>query len=184
MPYASFRYDTAKIQKNLEGYYGQADLTDRDWRTLGALAALEIDARTTDGFDAYDTEFELYSDEYAKHRLRNGRNVGTVDLTFEGIMLAALSVRLQSLYGTDGGGALLYFNNAAAGRIAFFHNADEEDEVEQGVPSRKKLPLRRFLDIAPGSELDILLHQEAEDMIAENMKEWTPSAADRKAIYR
>ncbi len=146
-------------------------LTDENLKGLAMLAVFRIKRRTVPatgyGRDFEDKPFRVYSAAYArrKHKhVKQSVDRSRVNLVgfkagkrsgVGGLMLASLTGAAQK------GKARVYFSNANAAKIANYHNS---------LKPRRKIPLRRFMDIAEGGEDYKALAVYAVAKLRENVK--------------
>lgn len=181
MSQAFFEFDASDFRTQMLSVPDELELTSDELQEIADMAVMLIQRRTERGLDYRDQAFIPYSPTYLKYRTEAGRRGKTgaqrhakglairdsagryarvslhpdrVTLLFTGKMMAALE-------GTDDEwGALLFFSSAEAGTIANYHNSMEP---------RKVMPLRRFLDFAPGSDVHERLAKRAAKMIADRL---------------
>ena len=108
-------------------------------RTLGQVAELwktAIKLRTEDGKDADDKDFVPYSKSYAKFRAKTERVTKTVNLIYQGQMLAAMTHSVAVSSQT----VRLYFRTAEQGLKAHGHTFGSK---KTGLPQREFFALNK-----------------------------------------
>jgi hypothetical protein len=142
--------DVVRMLNEAEGDI-KANFTDQELQRLANRALDIITTRTHKGLDYQNKPFKDYSTKYAAKREKRGRNTDKVNLSFRGEMMAAITG------GPDKGAARIYFSNSQLAEIANYHNSLEP---------RRKMPLRRFLDLDESTDDYQNLANMAADMIA------------------
>lgn len=141
----SLQIDTSAVELTLEKWtraLENPEIRDPALQELGDYLVSTIVAKTGQGNDYQGNPFAPYSEIYAEYREEEGRNTEPVDLLFTGKMLNALTATVN-----DEGSILIYFDVAERGQIAWYHNATLAEDPRP----RRKMPLRRFVDIDPNS---------------------------------
>jgi len=101
---------------------------------LAMEAKVRLLRRTEQGKDADGKEFQPYSDKHRRLRVKRGRQVKPVNLSFTGQMLADIHTKTDPAQGE----AILYFGRAEEAKKAYYHN-------ESGAG--KKRVIRKFFAI-------------------------------------
>lgn len=115
-----FSYSGAEIVEKLV----KARLTKAqdNFRTAVEGVKNGIRTRTQGGFDIELNLFRDYSKSWAKKRLRAGKGIDRVDLTFSGAMFKSLSVRFEEQ--TYKLSATIYFNSPEQAQKAKWNHVD------------------------------------------------------------
>lgn len=145
MSTVALEIDTSAVNLTLDQWervLRNPQIRDPAMQELGDYLVQSIVRKTRRGVDYTGKPFAEYSDIYAEYRVEHGRAETPVDLTFTGKMLNSLDSVV-----TGEGNILIYFNVAERGQIAWYHNANLAEDPRP----RKKMPLRRFVDIDPNS---------------------------------